>query len=55
MKIAYFTDTFLPRIDGIVSTVHEHTQILTTMGHEVIIYAPTYPGFDKNQDRKSVV
>jgi glycosyltransferase involved in cell wall biosynthesis len=55
MKIAYFTDTFLPRIDGIVSTVHEHTQILTTMGHEVIIYAPTYPGFDKNQNINNVV
>lgn len=28
MKIAYFTDTFLPKFDGVSSTVQEHSQNL---------------------------
>jgi glycosyltransferase involved in cell wall biosynthesis len=43
MRIAYFTDTFLPRVDGVSSTVFEHSQSLARRGHQVFIYAPKYP------------
>lgn len=55
MRIGYFTDTFLPRIDGVVSTVHEHSQTLSSKGHKVIIYAPTYPNVNKDENLNGVI
>lgn len=49
MKIAYFTDTFLPRIDGITFTIFEHSQGLSLKGHKIKIYAPSYPKKNKIQ------
>ena len=40
MRIALFTETFLPKIDGIVTTLCETTRQLTAMGHEVLVVAP---------------
>ncbi len=54
MKIACFTDTFLPRIDGITFTVYEHSQVLSQMGHKVRIYAPAYPKREKNEKLNGV-
>jgi len=54
MKIAYFTDTFLPRIDGVTFTVYEHSQMLSKMGHKVRIYAPSYPERKKNENLNGV-
>ncbi len=43
MRIAYFTDTFLPKIDGVVTRVTRTLEQLAEMGHEVIIFAPHDP------------
>ena len=40
MRIALFTETFLPKIDGIVTTLCETVRQLRSMGHEVLIFAP---------------
>jgi glycosyltransferase involved in cell wall biosynthesis len=40
MRIALFTETFVPKIDGIVTTLCETTRQLTRMGHEVLVVAP---------------
>lgn len=40
MKIAYFTDTFLPKIDGVVSSLLAVSSSLVDQGHEVLIIAP---------------
>ena len=40
MRIALFTETFLPKIDGIVTTLSETVRQLMTLGHEVLIFAP---------------
>ena len=40
MRIALFTEVFLPKIDGIVTTLTESVRHMQTMGHEVLIFAP---------------
>lgn len=40
MKIAYFTDTFLPQINGLVSSIITIASALAAKGDEIIIFAP---------------
>ena len=40
MRIALFTDTFLPKVDGIVTTVCQTVRELRKLGHQVLIIAP---------------
>lgn len=40
MRIAFFTETFIPKVDGIVTTVCQTVKQLKALGHEVIIFAP---------------
>lgn len=47
MKIAIFTDTFLPRIDGIVSSVCQLAGELAKQGHQILIVAPHAKGSEK--------
>ncbi|MDQ3398397.1 MAG: glycosyltransferase [Deinococcota bacterium] len=43
MRIAYFTETFLPKIDGIVTRLVRTLEQLADLGHEAIIFAPHRP------------
>lgn len=40
MKIAIFTDNFLPQINGVVTHIIESTKILRGRGHNILIFAP---------------
>jgi len=40
MKIAFFTDVFLPKIDGAVTSLLNLSEELANAGHEVLIVAP---------------
>lgn len=40
MRIAYFTEVFLPKIDGIVVTLTHLLEYLEQRGHESIMFAP---------------
>lgn len=40
LKIAIFTDTFYPHVNGVVSAIHSSTKGLLDLGHEVLIFAP---------------
>ncbi len=42
MKIAFFTDTFLPETNGVVTAIINYAKGLTAQGHEVLIVAPKY-------------
>ena len=49
MRIAIFTETFLPKIDGVVSVLCLALQHLRNKGHEVLLFGPpdmpdTYAG-----------
>ena len=40
MRIGLFTETFLPKIDGVVTIIHQMHQRIVARGHQVIIFAP---------------
>lgn len=40
MRIAFFTETFLPKTDGIVTTLCQTIHQLLGLGHEVLIFSP---------------
>jgi len=48
MKIAYFTDTFLPKIDGVVTSLLAVSNALVDEGHEILIIAPKPSHSSKN-------
>ena len=43
MKIALFTEVFLPKIDGVVSRICRSLEQLAELGHEVLVFAPDAP------------
>lgn len=43
MKIAFFTDTFYPEINGVARTLKRFTDYLTEKGHSVKVFAPENP------------
>ncbi len=43
MRVAYFTETFLPKIDGIVTRMMRTLEQLRALGHEAVIFAPQNP------------
>ena len=40
MRIVYFTETFLPKIDGVVTRIVRTLDALTELGHEALVFAP---------------
>lgn len=40
MRIAYFTDTYLPNVDGVVSSIVNSRSRLQSKGHEVFVFTP---------------
>lgn len=50
MKIAVFTDSYHPQINGLVTSIDTFIDELMKQGHEVHIFAPNVPGhIDKNK------
>ncbi len=43
MKIALFTDSYLPTVDGVVTSVLTTRRQLEANGHEVVVFAPEDP------------
>lgn len=43
MRIAFFTETFLPKIDGVVTRVVRTLEQLRELGHEALVFAPHHP------------
>lgn len=50
MKIAYFTDDYLPYVHGVVTSIQNYRQALEALGHEVYIIAPKKNGYEDNDD-----
>lgn len=40
MKIAYFTDTFLPQVNGVATALANQAKELGERGHEILIFTP---------------
>ena len=43
MRIAFFTETFLPATDGVVTRLRHTIEELRRTGDEVLVFAPRYP------------
>lgn len=43
MRVALFTETFLPRTDGIVTRLTRTLEQLEVLGHEALVFAPGVP------------
>lgn len=43
MRIALFTEVFLPKVDGVVTRVTKTLDQLTELGHEALVFAPGDP------------
>lgn len=43
MKIAYFTDTYKPQINGVITSIDSFAQEMRNNGHEVTVVAPKSP------------
>jgi len=44
MKVAIFTDTYFPKIDGIARSVQQFVTLLSEKGHRFVICCPDYDG-----------
>lgn len=47
MKIGMFTDSYRPYTSGVVRSIETTAGKLTELGHEVFIFAPSYPNYEK--------
>lgn len=47
MKIGMFTDSYRPYTSGVVRSIETTAGKLTELGHEVYIFAPSYPVYEK--------
>ncbi|MFH1420417.1 MAG: glycosyltransferase [Candidatus Aenigmatarchaeota archaeon] len=45
MKIAFFTDTYHPQVNGVVTSIDSFADELRKLGHSVVIFAPSSPDF----------
>ncbi len=48
MRIAIFTDSYRPYTSGVVHSIDLFTRDLISLGHEVNIFAPSYPNYEKD-------
>jgi len=51
MKIAFFTDTYLPNTDGVVQSILNLQRVLESRGHEVFIYTPSPDGKERIEEK----
>jgi len=43
VRVAFFTETFLPKIDGIVTRLARTLEQMALLGHEALVFAPHEP------------
>ena len=44
MRVVHFSDTYLPRRDGVVTSILTLAEALAPRGHSSTLFAPRYPG-----------
>jgi len=50
LKIGFFTDSYFPYTSGVVHSIDTFHQELVALGHEVFIFAPSYPNIQDDQE-----
>ena len=49
LRIGFFSDTYLPAVNGIATSMQLLTQGLREAGHEVTIFAPRFPNYEDEE------
>lgn len=44
LRVAFFTDTYHPQVNGLVTSIDSNREELAKLGHEVLVFAPNLPG-----------
>jgi glycosyltransferase involved in cell wall biosynthesis len=55
MRIAYFSETFMPRVDGITVAIRHYLDRLHEAGHESVMFTPVYKGLPKRYKSTNVI
>lgn len=55
MRIGLFTDSYLPQISGVATSIETLSNQLTQMGHQVYIFTTTDPNADPTNDQDNVI
>ncbi|CFX58459.1 Glycosyl transferase, family 1 [Syntrophomonas zehnderi OL-4] len=50
MRIGIFTDSYKPYTSGVVTSISTFKEEMTRLGHEVYIFAPSYPNYNDTED-----
>lgn len=51
MKIGFFTDGYLPQLNGVATSVEGWTEAIRKLGHKVYVIAPSFPNYkDEGED-----
>jgi 1,2-diacylglycerol 3-alpha-glucosyltransferase len=53
MRIGMFTDSYLPTVDGVVTSLTTSRRVLEAMGHEVLLFAPDDPRGKAPEERNT--
>lgn len=51
MKIGVFTDSYKPYTSGVVTSITTFKQELIKMGHDIYIFAPSYPNYEEEEEK----
>ncbi len=51
MRIAFVSTSYFPRINGVTFSVEAFARVFRTMGHDVYIIAPEFPGYVEKDDK----
>ncbi len=54
MRIAFFSDTYLPKIDGVSISTYQFINKLAERGHEILLFCPGYKEDDLNQYHSNI-
>jgi glycosyltransferase involved in cell wall biosynthesis len=50
MRVAYFTDTYKPQVNGLVTSIDSNREELAKLGHKVLVFGPLVPHTKPEQD-----
>lgn len=51
MRIGVFTDSYKPYTSGVVTSISTFKEELIGLGHQIYIFAPSYPNFYEEEDK----
>jgi 1,2-diacylglycerol 3-alpha-glucosyltransferase len=49
MKVGIFTDSYKPYTSGVVTSISTFKEELNKLGHEIYIFAPSYPNYEDEE------